>query len=281
MGLLLASIRSGEAATILSDDFDSYAQGTLLAGQDWPHPIPDSPDNISWRAWHYGTQTIVDATSFGRTGNVYGSTVNPGTPNNDSSAYSFTRLIDPYAGNDTWTVSFDFYIESLSANLPANITRLVSVFDTEGANNYNNANLIGAVFAQESGGVYTLGANLGSTAVGGANLVSFGGSVNAGQWYTVSIIGNNEAQTLKFVLNDGSNKLEIDGFYRKNTREVNGFAIGSMGSVITGTYYLDNFEVSVIPEPSVSLLFGISAMTLLAMMRKKSAAAASEISPLK
>lgn len=254
---------ASSGASILTDNFDSYTTGTLANSVDWPSAIPDT-DNQFWNTAGFGTQAIVDAAgaSLGRTGNVYSSTVGVG---NSGGAPSRTRLGTGYTGGE-WMLSFDFYIDSLTAESATNQFHLMGVYETEGTNNFGSENAITRIYAQESEGTYTLQAVFGNT-VGSENSASFG-TVNADQWYSLILTGNNTTQTLDFTLSDGVTDVEINNkFYRKNVHEINGFLMGSLSNRVQGTVYIDNF--SVVPEPGSALLLGLSAMGFIATTSRK------------
>lgn len=238
----LLSIHSSTAEN-LSDNFDSYGQGELIPGQEWSEAIPES-DDLFWRAWHYGEQAIIDGSELGRKGNVYRSTLNQG----DQNAYSFMRLHIPYSG-ESWTISFDFCIDALATESSGSTVVLMRIYDTGGNDsNFSYENIIGGIFLQESNGLYTLKASFGNQVGESHSAPLYPENITPKQWYTVSISGNNASQSLNFTLKaEGQDEVIVfDKFYSKNTSQIDGFAIGNMGSRVTGTFYLDN--ISGIPK---------------------------------
>lgn len=232
------------AASIFADDFDSYPAMVLPQGKQWPSPIPDTESQY-WTTGYYGTNAIVDATlvGLGRSGNVYGSS--RGTDTSEANAFSKTFSPSSYT-NANWKLTFDIYIETLTGQ-PATGADVLNIFSTSGTGDFNTTNSIGKVFVYELDGAYKIGVTAGS-ALGVISYTYFGENIDTGKWYTVSITGNNTAQTLNFTLTDGIINLSINNkSYLKDTHEFDGFVIGNTANVISGSYYLDN--ISVVSEP--------------------------------
>lgn len=260
--LSLLGLSQSLSAAIFADNFDSYAPtNRLTLGANWPSVIP-STTNQYWRAGYWGTNAIVDATSLGRSGNVYASSVASGQNN----AFSQTFSTNPYT-TENWSLTFDFYIGSLTAGTNVGAD-LIDIFSTGGTNNFASSNSISKVYLYTNNGTNKVGVRAGDS-LGVYNYAFFNTTnVNAGQWYTLSITGNNTAQTLNFTLTDGVTNWNITNkYYTKDVHEFDGFVIGNTSDVLPSTYYLDN--ISVVPEPKVTFLMGIGVLGLvLAIFRK-------------
>lgn len=129
----LLGITENLSAAIFADNFDSYTvTNRLTPGANWPSAIPDTGGQF-WKTGWYGTNAIVDATTLGRSGKVYGST--RGTGPLEHHAYSQTYSTNGSYTNASWKLTLDFYVDSLTGSKTT--ADVIDIFNTGGLGNFN------------------------------------------------------------------------------------------------------------------------------------------------
>lgn len=263
----LLGITENLSAAIFADNFDSYtATNRLATGANWPSAIPNTSGQY-WKTGYWGTNAIVDATSLGRSGNVYASSVASGQNN----AFSQTVASNAYTNAGSWTLSFDFRIDpSLTAPSLSTAATMLDIFDTQGATNFASTNSLARVYATSYNGTNKVGFAAAASSPGGSIEYNwFSSLLTTNDWYTITVNGDNTAQTMSFTLTAGTNNTTISNkYYLRDRHQLDGFVIGNTGDAVTGTFYLDN--ISMVPEPSVSFLIGVGMLGLvLATIRRR------------
>ena len=236
--ILVAGSLAHAQVVIVSDNFDSYTTGTLANSAPFPTAIPGY--GASWQTYISGVNSIEDATSYGRSGNVLSLAETPA----GSSPAVRLDMTTSYSGTDTWTASVDF---RLTANANTFGYGLMQIFD--------GGDRLGALGVFESGGLnfaffgYSDGSAGGTTTF--TNITS---SLALNTWYTAKLVGNNVTQQISAEI-VGVVTTSLPSYYNSNVTKLNRIWLGDTGGGDAPTIAkMDNFALSAVPEPSVALL---------------------------
>ncbi len=273
---MTGSISTGFGTTI-SDNFDSHTIGAKAHGGSlW---IPDTDPALRWVTW-IGTHTTADPSRHmsieagsaygGRSGNVL--KVNNGIQKGVTYAYLNEPGITE-ANNDQWQLSIDFYIDQLVTTESSTSTMmLLGAFSADfGAQYTNVANRLFsfAVRKTHSTGAIDGLMNVGETAVGGNEDITISGLAED-TWYTLTVNGNNQNQTVQFTLTDGTSTQESQTYYyRQDLHTITRFTVGDLVPG-QGDLVMDNFSLTQIPEPTTAMLMlGTGVVISTVLSRKK------------
>jgi len=225
-------------AVLLKDDFDSYAVGELDESALWLSPVPETNSLLTWfTSPGGGLQEIREAAEAGRPGRVFAYRE---TAEGEHRTFSYVQLPEPCTNSKTWTVSVDFYIESLVE--PGLAFAIVSLFDGDVKG--------GKMLTSVALGRNSKTDRIQTSVSHGGETSFFRGNLAEKTWYTLTITGNNGTQAMDFTIQGNGYDQAVSGrSYASNTGQFDIVAIGdtSQNRWSDGRQnivYLDNLEVT-------------------------------------
>jgi len=265
----LVSVLTASAQTVLlEDNFNSYSTGILANGASWPSTIPETTPALSWATNSGGPQEIISGTSALRTGRLYSFREND---TDQTTTFSTVQMNAPYSGTEDWTLTVDFYMQSMPVGVSAGTFSLLTI--SNGAVT-NDSNLLTAISATRTSNNTHLNLFVTSGTGGFFWTPENEAAIELQTWYTLTITGNNETETLDFNLVGGAIDDDRSGSYRFSHNQFDSLTLGNRFAnafVIDrdNHAYLDNFSLVVVPEPAVYTLLFSGVIGLFALLRRR------------
>lgn len=212
---VLLSMAAVHAETVLlEDDFSGYGVGALGMLGDWPGEAPGAVAGLRWQtAPNGGLQEIFAGEIGGRDGYFYGF-----YEVQEGALTTHSQLVFPaaYAGVGGWQLELDFFIESLDE---PGVFSLVGLFDSA----VRSDDRVVSVSLSRTTGSGNIRASV--QRAGGSSF--FPQSLEAGQWYSLVLEGDNATGEIDISLSGGGVEQSMAGLgYATDARRFRVIAIG-------------------------------------------------------